>query len=302
VGASSSPRRTPTPALPRSTRGGRNAVALALVACLLLFTAAAHADTPPAYKSPLDDIGIDQNLGQQVPADLMFKDENGHDVRLGQYFHGKPVILTLVYFECPMLCTMVLNDLVRSLNMVSLEPGRDFEMVTVSFDPGDTPDLAYRKKRSYLSAYQRDGAEAGWHFLTGQQLAITALTKAVGFRYHWDPIHQVFAHASGIMVLTPAGKLSRYYFGIDYAPVDLKLSLIDASGDTIGSKTDQILLYCCAYDPSTGRYGWVIARLLQIFGGLTVLALALLIGLLQLKNVWRTRAGANPIKRTEAPA
>jgi protein SCO1 len=247
----------------------------------------ALADAPSQPPTGISDIGIDQNLGQQVPPDLMFKDENGHDVRLGQYFHGKPVILTLVYYECPMLCTMVLNDLVRSLNMVSLEPGRDFEIVTVSFNPKDTPELAYKKKRSYLSAYERDGAEAGWHFLTGQQAEITALTKAVGFRYHWDPIHEVFAHASGIMILTPDGKLSRYFFGIDYVPVDLKLSLVEASDDTIGSKTDQILLYCCAYDPATGRYGILITKVLKLLGVVTILVMASLIGVLTLRNRWK---------------
>jgi protein SCO1/2 len=285
-----------------SRKGRGNRAALALVAVLLLLVApTARGDTPSQPPTGIQDIGIDQNLGQQVPPDLTFKDENGRDVRLGDYLHnGKPVILTLVYYECPMLCTMVLNDLVRSLNMVSLEPGKDFEIVTASFNPSDTPELAYKKKRSYLSAYQQNGAEAGWHFLTGQQAEISALTKAVGFRYHWDPIHQVFAHASGIMILTPDGKLSRYFFGIDYVPVDLKLSLIEASGDTIGSKTDQILLYCCAYDPATGRYGLLITKVLKLLGVATIVAMAALIGLLQFRTRWKARQVA--IARTEAPA
>lgn len=280
------------------------AAVLAIVA-LLLIAPALYADPPAGAQANLAQIGIDQNLGAQVPGDLMFKDENGHDVRLGDYFHGKPVILTLVYYECPMLCTMVLNDMVRTLNMVDLEPGRDFQIVTVSFNPADTPQLAWKKKRNYLSAYQRAGADAGWHFLTGQQSAITALTHSVGFRYHWDPVNQVFAHASGIIVLTPTGKISRYFFGIDYAPMDLKLSLMEASGGTIGSKTDQLLLYCCNYDPRTGRYSFVIFRILSLLAGLTIVAIGLLLGGLMLRSRWRARrsaAGGLEITPTEAPA
>jgi protein SCO1/2 len=230
--------------------------------------------------SILQNVGIDQKLGAMVPADLAFKDEAGRDVRLGDYFGKRPMVLVLVYFQCPMLCTMVLNDVLRTIRAMSENLGSDFDIVTVSFDPADTPSLAKLKKENYLAQYDRPGGEAGWHFLVGSQQSITALTSAVGFRYVWDPQFKVFAHASGIMVLTPQGKISRYFYGIDYAPQDLRLALLEAAGGKTGSLADEVLLYCFHYDPATGKYGWAINRALKIGGALTVLILGLSIAML----------------------
>ncbi len=226
---------------------------------------------PTAQPAVLNDVGIDQKLGEQVPGDLIFRDDAGQRVLLGDYFGKRPLILALVYYKCPMLCTMVLNDLTKSLNGMNLTAGRQFDILTVSFDPHETPALAAEKKRQYLRAYRRDGAETGWHFLTGPQDSIDRLTRSVGFRYAWDPQYQVFAHASGIMILTPQGKVSRYFFGIDYVPSDLRLSLVEASNRTISTPADTILLYCFHYDPRTGRYGLIISRALQIGGAITLL-------------------------------
>jgi protein SCO1/2 len=233
-----------------------------------------------AKASILQNVGIDQKLGAMVPAELAFKDEAGQDVRLGDYFGKRPMVLVLVYFQCPMLCTMVLNDVLRTIRAMSENLGSDFDIVTVSFDPADTPPLAKLKKENYLAQYDRPGGEVGWHFLVGSQRSITALTSAVGFRYVWDPQFKVFAHASGIMVLTPQGKISRYFYGIDYAPQDLRLSLLEAAGGKTGSLADEVLMYCFHYDPATGKYGWAINRALKIGGALTVLILGLSIAML----------------------
>ena len=248
---------------------------------LIVFaSAAAQAQAPsPAVgranvKQPiLNDVGIDQRLDVQVPPDLVFTDEAGREVRLGDYFGKRPMILTLVYYECPMLCTMVLNDVTRAMNSMKMSCGEQFDIVTVSFNPREAPALAAAKKQQYLRAYQRPAAAQGWHFLTGTQPMIERLTRAVGFRYVWDAKHQQYAHASGIIILTPEGKTARYFFGIDYAPSDLELSLDEASAGKVTSVGDQILLYCFHYDPTTGRYSLMITRLLQIFGALTVFAL-----------------------------
>jgi len=230
---------------------------------------------PTANNKPsiLLNVGIDQKLGAVLPLDLMFNDEQGHAVRLGDELNHRPVVLVLVYYDCPMLCTMVLNDLLRTMRSMPETVGKDFDVITVSFDPRDTPQLATLKKKTYLAQYNRPGAAAVWHFLPGQQASITALTSAVGFRYVWDPKFQVYAHASGIMVVTPDGKLSRYFFGIDYDPKDLRVALDEASGGHVGGLTDSILLYCFCYDPATGKYGLAISRLLKAGGVLTVLGL-----------------------------
>jgi protein SCO1 len=232
----------------------------------------------------LKEIGFDQNLNQQVPLDLPFVDEQGRAVKLGDYFGSKPVVLTLVYYDCPMLCTQVLNGLVSSLGVLSLDVGKDFEVVTVSFDPREKPPLAAAKKAGLLERYHRPGAAAGWHFLTGDQDAITRLTKAVGFRYVWDDSLKQFAHPTGIMVLTPQGRIARYLFGIEYGPRDLRFALIDATHGTIGSAVDQVLLYCYHYDPSTGRYGFVVMRAVRIAGAATVLLLGAFIVILVRKE------------------
>jgi len=231
----------------------------------------------PSSKVPklLQDVGIDQKLGAQVPLDLEFRDSTGNSVKLGQLINGKrPVILTLVYFQCPMLCTMVLNDLNGTLRMISnMSIGRDFDVVTVSFNPKETPALAAQKKAEYLKTYHRAGAEAGWHFLTGDPASIKALTQAVGFRYAYDARTEQFAHASGIIILTPTGRISRYFYGVDYMPVDVRLSLTQASGGKVGSLAEQVLLYCFHYDATLGRYSLAITRILSVMAALTVLAL-----------------------------
>jgi protein SCO1 len=223
----------------------------------------------------LQQAGIDQKLNNQVPLNLTFRDEHGATVELGQFFTGKPVVLTLVYYNCPMLCTQVLNALDRSMENMSLEVGKDFNVVTVSIDPEDRPNIADAKHALYAGMYQgathRTGAQYGWHFLTGQDPQIKALADSVGFRYAYDPDSKQYAHASGIMVLTPAGKVSKYFYGVTYNSRDLRLGLVDASQEKIGTIADQVLLYCYHYDPHTGKYGLIINRTLQLGGLVTVL-------------------------------
>jgi len=266
----------------------------ALLMALMCQVSFAQVPPPPPPLKPaptiLQRIGITQNLGAQVPLDLAFKDEAGRDVHLGDYFKDRPVILTLVYYRCPSLCTMVLNDMVRSIRTMDLTAGKDFQIVTVSFDPNETPDLAAAKKKQYMASYHHPGAENGWHFLTGKQPEISRLTESVGFHYAWDEGSKTYAHASGIMILTPSGKISRYFYGIDYAPSDLKLSLIAASSRKIGSPTEKILLYCFCYDPKTGRYGLMVWRMVQVGCAITILALGGFIGL----SLWREH---HPVSR-----
>jgi protein SCO1 len=231
----------------------------------------------PAGKSPtaalLRDVGIEQRQGTPLPLDALFRDESGREVRLGEYFADKPVVLAFVQYRCPMLCTLVLNGFLKSSQGMPLEIGRDYQVVTVSFDPREGPELASEKKKHYVRSYRREGAAEGWHFLTGDQQAIDRLTQAVGFRYHYDPQSDQFAHASGIVVATPDGRLARYLYGIEYSPHDLRLGLVESSAGRIGSPVDQVLLLCYHYDPLTGKYGLAIAGALRIAGTLTVLAL-----------------------------
>jgi protein SCO1/2 len=230
---------------------------------------------PNALTKPkmLKNVGIDQKLNSQIPLGLTFQDESGRTVPLGKYFQQKPVILALVYYECPMLCNMTLNGLVRSLHSITLNAGDDFQLVAVSINPREKPQLAMAKKETYLEKYQRHNATNGWHFLTGKEENIQALADAVGFRYAYDPVIKQYAHAAGIMVATPEGKLSRYFYGIEFPSRDLRLGLVEASNNKIGSPVDQVLLYCYHYDPVTGKYGFMIQRLLQITGSATALAL-----------------------------
>jgi protein SCO1/2 len=222
----------------------------------------------------LKDIGIDQHLDQQIPLDLQFKDENGSTVRLGDYFRkGRPVILTLVYYQCPMLCSEVLTGLDSAMQVMKFTAGNEYEVITVSIDPRDTPEVAKEKKASYLKEYNRPGAEDGWHFLTGQPENITKLAQTVGWKYRWDPKMNQFVHAAGIMLVTPQGKLAQYYYGIEYAPKDLRLGLIEASQDKIGNLVDAVVLYCYHYDPRTGKYGAVVSNMLRIGGAATILLL-----------------------------
>lgn len=229
--------------------------------------------TLPASHNPLPNVGFDQRLDEQIPLDLTFKDETGKIVRLQEYFGDKPVILSLSYYDCPMLCTLVLNGLVRTLRALSFSAGNEFTVLTVSFDPREKPPLAAEKKKTYLGSYRRPSAENGWHFLTGDEDAIQKLTSAVGFRYTFDQQSNQFAHASGILVITPQGKISHYFYGIEYAPRDVRLGLIEASAGKIGSAVDQVLLLCFHYDPAVGKFGLVIMRVVQLAGFATMLVL-----------------------------
>jgi protein SCO1 len=218
----------------------------------------------------LKNVGIDQRLNEIIPLDAVFKDELGRDVRLGQFFKGKPVVLSLVYYTCPMLCNQVLNGMMGSFRQVSFNIGEQFDVVTVSFDPRETPELAAAKKSTYVKAYNRPGAETSWHFLTGDEANIKRLTEAVGFRYYWDEQTKQYAHASGIMILTPEGKLARYFYGIEYPPRDLRLGLVEASQNKIGTPVDALMLYCYHYDPATGKYGAIVMNIVRLAGGVTL--------------------------------
>ncbi len=230
-----------------------------------------RADETPAL---LKEIGIDQRLNAQVPLDLAFRDETGRAVRLGDYFGRRPVILALVYYNCPMLCTQVLNGLVGALNVMSLEAGKDFDVVAVSFDARETPAQASAKKDAYLTRYKHPASGGGWHFLTGDAAAIGKLAGAAGFRFRYDEALDQFAHASALFVLTPDGRLARYFYGIEYAPRDLRLGLVEASAGRIGTPVDQVLLYCFHYDPASGKYGAVVVNIVRLAGGLTLAILA----------------------------
>jgi protein SCO1/2 len=236
----------------------------------------------PGLPASLRGVGFDQRLNQQVPLDDEFMDETGHAVRLRDYFHNKPVILVLGYYGCPMLCGEVLNGLVQAMLGLSFDVGKDFEVINVSIDPRERADLAAAKKETYVQRYGRPGAANGWHFLTGKENAIKRLAAAVGFRYRYDAKRDQFAHASGLMILTPAGKVSRYLFDVHYSPRDLRLALVEASEGRIGSTADQILLFCFHYDPAEGKYGPAIMNLVRLGGVLTLAGLALF-----LLTLWR---------------
>lgn len=231
---------------------------------------------PNGLPKALQEVGIKQNLGGQLPLETEFKDENGNSVKLGEFFgKNKPVILALVYYECPMLCNEVLNGLTGSLKGISLDAGKDFDVVAISFDQreNDKPELAKNKKASYLTRYERANTENGWHFLTGSQSSIDAVAQTVGFSYFWDEKTNQFAHAGAVMVVTPEGKLARYYYGIDYEPRQLKFGLMDSAQSKIGNAADQLLLYCYHYDPASGKYGLSILRVLRIAAVATILGI-----------------------------
>jgi len=234
--------------------------------------ASAQAQLPP--RGALAEVGIDQKLDVALPLELEFRDQLGRKVRLGELLRGRPLILSLAYFRCPMLCPYVLTGLVQSLKALSFEPGREFDVLTVSIDPSDTPALAVRTQKEYLHRYGRPAPADGWRFLTGKEPAIRALTERVGFRYRFDRESNQFAHAAGIMVITPQGRVARYFYGLEYAPRDLRLALVEASKGQIGTPVDQVLLYCFHYDPLTGKYGVVIMNVLRLAGALTVALLA----------------------------
>ena len=271
----------------------RSIVACALV---LVMASALHAQPakpsgvePVAPQRILDKVGIDQRLGAKLPLDATFRDEAGNTVRLGDFFTGKkPVVLSLVYYECPSLCTMTLNGMGKSFKPLDKTIGKDFDVVTISFDPRETPELAAKKKAAYVKAYGRPEAEQGWHFLTGDDASIKRVTEAAGFRYVWDEHSNQFAHTSAIMVATPDGVLSRYFYGLEYSTRELRLGLYEASDGKVGSISEAVLLLCFHYDPMTGKYGWAVMGLLRAGAVLTILALGGFIGI----SLYRERRAA----------
>lgn len=250
----------------------RSKWALALLA-LGAFPLCAQPGMPAAFQK----VGIDQRLNAQVPLETILQDEDGNKVRLGQYFTGKPVVLALVYYACPMLCNMTLNGLNDAMEKMTLNLGSDYQVLTVSFDERETPPLAKTKKANYVKKYDRPGAVEGWHFLTGNAVAVRKVAESVGFHYAWDSMTNQFAHATGIMVLTPDGKVSKYFYGIKYDERDLRLGLVDASNKKIGTAVDKILLFCYHYDPATGKYGPVVMNIVRLGAGATVLTLGMFV-------------------------
>jgi protein SCO1 len=248
----------------------------------------------------LREIGFDQRLGAALPLDATFRDEAGQAVPLGRYFGSRPVVLSLVYYDCPMLCTLSLNGLVSALDVLPFAPGREFELVTVSFAPAETPALAAAKKAAYLRRYQRPGAAAGWHFLTGEAEQIRRLTEAVGFRYAWDAETRQYAHAAGVLVATPDGRIARYLYGVEYAPKDLRLAVVESSQGRVGSVVDHALLFCYRYDPVRGRYGATVIGLVRAGGLLTVLGLGSFV-LTMLRKERRAAGGERECARGGAP-
>jgi protein SCO1/2 len=259
--------------------------------------------TPDGRPPILRNVSIEQRLDTRLPLDLGFKDESGRAVHLRDYFGKRPVVLVLAYYDCPMLCTQVLNGLVSAMRILSFDAGREYEVVTVSFDPRDDPSDARAKKEPYVARYGRPGAAAGWHFLTGEPKAIAALSESVGFRYAWDERLEQFAHASAIYVATPDGRLSRYFYGIEYAPRDLRLALVEASRGKIGTPVDQLLLYCYHYDPGSGRYGAVVMNMVRLGGIVFVVILSTFLLVMWRRERRRARAGdpSFPVSRLPFP-
>lgn len=244
----------------------------------------------------LQNIGIEQKLGEQLPLDTVFKDENGRAVKLGEYFSKeRPVVLALVYYECPMLCNEVLNGLTGSLKGISFDAGKEFDVVAISFDAreNEKPELTKNKKAAYVERYGRPGSEKGWHFLTGEQASIDAVTKAAGFKYQWDEKSNQFAHAGGIMIVTPDGKMSRYFYGIDYSPKDVKFGIMESAGSKIGNPAEKLLLYCFHYDPASGKYGLAILNVIRLGGIATLMGLGAMFFVLWRKNKKVKNTGLN---------
>ena len=261
--------------MPKSRHYSCRLAGLSFVSVFLLSVpVGAHHDEQHRPPGVLATIAFDQRLDARIPLDLAFRDDSGQTVHLGDYFSHKPVILTLNYYECPMLCPLILEGLLRSLRVLSFSLGEQFDVVTVSIAPGETPALAATTKARYIQDYGRPEAVKGWHFLTGDEESIQRLTEAVGFRYAYDAAKVQYAHAAGIMILTPQGKIARYIYGIEFSPRDLRLALVEAAANTIGSPVDQLLLFCYQYDPTTGRYTLVVRRTVQLASLATVLGLA----------------------------
>jgi protein SCO1 len=244
-----------------------------------------------AIPALLRGVNFEQRLGQQVPLDATFKDETGKTVTLGSYFGKKPVVLILAYYKCPMLCGEVLSGATSSFKKLNFKIGEQFNVITLSFDPREGPALAAATKQTYMKLYDDPAASAGWHFLTGQKSQIDRVTDAVGFHYKYIPQTQQYAHAAGIVVLTPTGKVGQYFYGIRYPEQDLRLALVQSSKEKIGSTVDELLLYCCTYDPDTGRYHALIGRVLQLVGLATIILLGTAILLLQRSEAKRKGGG-----------
>lgn len=245
---------------------------------LLLAVSSLHAQTVPAGVGPaasslpsaLQDVGFLPPLNGQMPVDAVFRDETGRDVKLRDYLGRKPVILTFVYFNCPMLCDQIQQGVIGSLRMLSFNPGRDYDVVFISFDPHDTPEAAAEKKKQDLAHFRRPETDSGWHFLTGSQESIDAVTRAANFRYSYDAKSGLFAHASGVLLLTPDGRISRYFYGVEYPARDMRLGLVDASAGKIGNPIDYVLLYCYHYDPTAATYSASILKIMRLGGVLTI--------------------------------
>ncbi len=252
--------------------------------------------SPPANTRPprLENVGIEQHLDAQVPPDLAFHDESGKPVKLGDYFGRKPMILNLVYYNCTMLCGEALAGLASAMRLIKFDVGDEFDVITVSFDPRETPEMAATKKKDYVDRYGRPSAAQGWHFLTGPPESINALTKAVGFQYQYDEKTNQYAHATAIMVLTPQGRISRYFYGVDFPPKDVRLGLVEASQNKIGNAVDAVLLYCYHYDPQTGKYGAMVTNILRLGAAATILLIGgLLLVLWRLDRAAVKKAGTN---------
>jgi protein SCO1 len=269
---------------------------------LLGAACAARAQTVPggvgtaASQMPraLQNVGFEPELNAQVPPGLAFRDEAGKAVRLGDYFGTKPVVLAFVYYSCPMLCDQVQQGIVGSLRMLSFNPGRDYQVVFVSFDPSETPYMAAAKKKTVMSHFRRPETEAGWHFLTGSKESIEAATMAANFRYTFDTKSGTFAHASGVLLLTPDGRISRYFYGVEYPGRDMRLGLVDASAGKIGSAVDHVLLFCFHYDPTAATYSASILKLIRLGGVLTILGLVAGFVIFRRRDRAQPRPGSRP--------
>jgi protein SCO1 len=269
---------------------------------LLALSVASGAQTIPdsvgkpssGLPAQLQNVGFEPQLNAQLPLNTNFRDESGRDVKLREYFHGKPVVLALVYYGCPMLCNQVEQGVVGTLKMLSFNAGRDYQVVFVSFDPRETPDMAAQKKTAALSRYGRPEAASGWHFLTGKEDSIRALTSAANFRYSFDEKHNLFAHASGIMLITPDGRISRYFYGVEYPSRDVRLGLVDASAGKIGTPIDHLLLYCFQYNPETARYSATVLKIVRLGGILTIFSIVAGILLFRRRDVRVASASSRP--------
>lgn len=253
-----------------ATAQPRNCATILLALFAAVTATADNSATPPQLPGK---VGITQKLDAQVPLDTMFRDERGHVVRLGELFRGKPVILSFMYYRCPMLCSMVMEGVTSALTELKFDIGKEFDVVTISFDPRDTPQLASEKKEKYVKRYGRAGAADGWHFLTSHESAIRRVTSAVGFEYAYDIQSDQFAHGTALIILTPQGRVSRYFYGFEYKPRDLRLGLVEASANKIGTATDQLLLLCFHYDPATGKYSRTAMNFVRAGGVATVVTL-----------------------------